>query len=706
MKRPFWAVLATRVSLLIILVALLLGVYTFFRTRRDVQEFREKALSSTAVQVEARVDSILETGNSQSAIIAGLASPSSLVTGSGADDPARLATPLYEILKAHENFASVSAVFEDGTQVRAGRSSQSPRIVVDVLDAGQVGPAAVRALEVFGGELRDAPVAVKPGDLRESDAYKQALESGVTIWSEAYQLIGIDGVKRLAATCATPIKGERSQIIGVAMVDFSINRLGNFLNKLEPSESGLALLGEARSGQEPRLLVTPQSTNLVTEQAAERVFRTDELRDAKESALAGQLRQSRLELAESGEKIGEVQIGPDLWLFAFRKLQIDDGPSWVSVVAAPASDFTSDLQQTGLVLLLVTIGAIAITVLGSAILARQVTRPLRALAEDTQRIRSLDLKPTYYGTLKIAELDDLAGSVEGMKAGLRSLERLVPSAYAKRLIESGEEARLGGRRALLTVSFADIIGFTALSEAVTPEQLTGILGEYLEVLSEEIEDTEGTIDKYNGDDVMSFWGAPDELPDHPVRACATALSSRDRIRQMHPEWELKGIPALRVSFGVSTGEVIVGNVGSRRRMNYTVIGDSVNLASRLQGLNRAYGTEILVSEATAETAKGIFAFRLIDWVAVHGRENAAAVFELIGRQEDISEEDRAAITAQREALGAYRRQDWDKAEELLGEVLEAWPDDQAALLILRRIKRFRESPPDANWNGVTQMTWK
>jgi adenylate cyclase len=293
-----------------------------------------------------------------------------------------------------------------------------------------------------------------------------------------------------------------------------------------------------------------------------------------------------------------------------------------------------------------------------------------------------------------------------MKTSLRSFQKLVPAEYAKWLMRTGQEAKLGGERRHVTVSFADLVGFTRLSERVSPEKLGEILAEYFDVLSEEVTKTGGTVDKFNGDDVMSFWGAPVPVDNPALKACLSALESERTLDRLYPEFEERGIPILGVSFGISTGDVIVGNVGSSQRMNYTVIGDAVNLASRLEGLNRMYGTRILIGDTTLAEAGSSLVTRQVDWVAVHGKRQATGIHEVIEETDRCSADTIRMAKLHTKAMQSYRARDWDEAEMLLKQVLEIQPNDKPAELVLARISDFRENPPDEDWDGVLQMTWK
>jgi adenylate cyclase len=233
------------------------------------------------------------------------------------------------------------------------------------------------------------------------------------------------------------------------------------------------------------------------------------------------------------------------------------------------------------------------------------------------------------------------------------------------------------------------------------------LGEYLQAMSAQVQAVGGTVDKYIGDSIMAFWGAPDPHADHALAACTAAVRNQQLLRQLREKWRGEGKPPFSARIGINTGEVVVGNIGSAARMNYTVIGDAVNLASRLEGLNKFYGTEILISESTYEEAREGIVARPLDWVSVKGKTEAVLVYELLGLKGESpgdEVEELAALFAG--ALAQYRRQSWTEAAGLFEKVLERKPEDAPAREMLRRCRDYQAQPPPADWDGVHRMKEK
>jgi adenylate cyclase len=261
--------------------------------------------------------------------------------------------------------------------------------------------------------------------------------------------------------------------------------------------------------------------------------------------------------------------------------------------------------------------------------------------------------------------------------------------------------RLGGERREITIFFSDIRGFTSISEHLAPEALAELLNEYLGAMTDIIFRHAGLLDKYIGDAVMAFWGAPVAVSDHAARCCRAALDMRAALATLRARWKDRGVPQFEIGIGIHTGDAVVGNFGSAQRFNYTAMGDSVNLASRLEGLNKTYGTHILVSESTHRAIGEEFVCREVDWVRVKGRQQPVAVYEPLGRRaEDADGRHRRLAEGFGAALAAYRAQAWDEALARLSALARLYPDDEAVGHFVGRCEAQRVEAPGRGWDGV------
>ncbi len=275
------------------------------------------------------------------------------------------------------------------------------------------------------------------------------------------------------------------------------------------------------------------------------------------------------------------------------------------------------------------------------------------------------------------------------------------------LVAHPEKLVLGGQREELTVLFSDIEGFTRISERLSPEELVSILNEYLNVMSGIIFRNDGTLDKYEGDAVMAFWGAPIPQPDHAVRACRTALEMQHSLHDMNAAWHEKQRPAIRIRIGINTGEMVVGNMGAVGKFAYTVIGDSVNLASRLEGANREYRSGIMVSERTYQLVRGEICGRELDRLAVIGRDEHVTTYELLcPTGQPLTPKIQEFLDLYADGKKLYYAREWRDAQRAFEAALGLLPGDYPCLLHLERIRAYMQTPPPENWDGVCVLTSK
>jgi adenylate cyclase len=284
--------------------------------------------------------------------------------------------------------------------------------------------------------------------------------------------------------------------------------------------------------------------------------------------------------------------------------------------------------------------------------------------------------------------------------------KYVSQSVVKDIIEGSIGVALEGRAQELTVLFSDLRGFTTLSEGLSPQETGSLLNVYFDAMIPIVFDHQGTLDKLMGDAIMAFFGAPRELKDHPQKAAETALEMIHRLKALRKESSQKGIEKLEVGIGLNTGQVTVGNLGSQNFMEYTVIGDTVNLGSRLEGLNKVYGTSIIVGENTAKRLDSQFVLRELDLVKVKGKEDAVAIFELVGFRHEVEEERLKLIDHFHRGLQQYRNMEWAEAEKTFSEALNLFSADGPSRLYLERTQELLRCPPPPEWECVTKFTTK
>jgi adenylate cyclase len=373
----------------------------------------------------------------------------------------------------------------------------------------------------------------------------------------------------------------------------------------------------------------------------------------------------------------------------------------------------SEQTQAVLTSAIVTLLAAIIGLIFANLVSGGIIRSIRQLLEGTRAVEAGRFDQAI--VVKTGdEIGQLAGAFNRMVVQLRENERVretfgkyVDPRVVEGLIERPALTAAEGQRRVMTVLFCDLKGFTSLSEGMTPQGLVKVMNRYLSIMSEPIRTNRGIIDKYIGDGIMAYWGPPfvDEA-DHARFACLASLEMIERIvtlRREIPELlGVRGTPMERCDLrvGVATGEALVGSIGSDVMMSYTVMGDVVNLASRLEGVNKTYGTRNLVSERTIAAAGSSLEVREIDRVVVAGHTRSEVIFEILGRNGELTPEQLSSREKYLEGLAAYRAQRWDDAIRAFNESLEAMPGDAPSLALIKRVESLKVSPPSQNWDGA------
>jgi adenylate cyclase len=273
------------------------------------------------------------------------------------------------------------------------------------------------------------------------------------------------------------------------------------------------------------------------------------------------------------------------------------------------------------------------------------------------------------------------------------------------MLKHPEKLKLGGDRKDLSVLFSDIRGFTTIAEGLTPEDLVHLLNEYLTVMTDIVFKYDGTLDKYMGDAIMAIYGAPLDLPDHPIKACQSALEMMEELKRLNQKWTGEGKQPMDIGIGINTSPMMVGNMGSEQRFDFTVMGDSVNLGSRLEGANKSYKTNIIISEFTFDRVKDEFACMELDSVRVKGKTEPVKIYNLVG-DKDLPETQDRIVNEFNQGLALYKERKWAKAIHVFENITAMDPSLYAAQVYIERCRDLKKNPPPTDWDGVYVMTTK
>jgi adenylate cyclase len=697
----FRTLLVTAILSLLLATVTVIGVTSFLSGRRAAENLAAQVLAQTALRVEERVRGELELAVGQGKL-------DSVLWSHGEIDPHDLeAVTRYflDVIGARPRLSGLSwTLDETGDHVEVERNREGKLSVTRLhrqadgrLELHHQHASTDGSREELGVQADRAE-----DDPRPRPFYVAAKQAGVPTWTDTYVFIGSRTSRTLpGVTRATPVHRADGALLGVLTADFDLVALSEFLGTVKVGDHGVAFVVELRDDGTERVIAHPTPALLTTGEGS--AVPAQSVDDPRVRACL-----AHLDLRAAPEALVPVRFdaGGTRYLGSYRRLDGDRGLHWAVALVLPEDDVMAAVNENRRATIGITAASTLVAVALAVLLSMQIAGALRRLATETEAIGGFHLKQKPVIESRVIEVRKLAVAVEDMKRSLRSFQKFVPVDVVRALVASGREAVLGGKRAEITVHFSDIADFTTVSETLDPEQLVPLLSEYLGAMSAEILASNGTIDKYIGDAIMAFWGAPSPVADHAFIACRTALENQRTLARLREEWAARGQPALRARVGLHTGVAVVGNIGSDARLDFTAIGDTVNLASRVEGLNKTYGTELMITEATHRLVEGRVVARTLDRVAVKGKAQAEMVYELLGLDGEVDPAVRARAARHDRALEAYFAMRWDEAIALLTEALAEQATDQAAEVIRDRAIAFRASPPPAGWDGVQRMTSK
>lgn len=612
----------------VLCVGLVLVFLSFDQTKAITRSAALTFIDRVADHTVDRVDGQFKAVRSALEVVKQLPS----VKAGAISDNQPLLAILAVLLRQHGQLYNVYIGYDDGTFIeldaldRAGLAVRAQLgapaaaafrlVVIDRL----AGPSSTRirstyfvsrGLKTLAQSKREADY-----DPRSRPWYQGAFEPSASAITDPY----LFGVSLTGYTVRAPFAAERR---GIAAGDILLADVDTFLRAQKLGQSGVVFLFDD-SG---RLIAHP---------------RMSEFMAARSSGATAELpRLDQVEAVDIGVPLTAWRHGGDAqqlfeakdgrnYVAAFRSVETAGSANLRLAVVAPLDEFFSEVEAARRRLLLLAIAFVLASLPVVWWIGSLLSRSMNALAVEIDQIKRFDVQGE--GKLvrsSIREVDDLGRSVSTMRAVVQTFSSFVPKRLVQQLVESGIALHLGGSRREVTILFTDIAGFTNISEHADPEKLMLYTSRYLAALTEVIMTHNGTVDKFVGDAVMGIWNAPVEDPDHVAHACSAVLACRAASHSLVQEFEREGWPAYRTRFGLHTGEAIVGNVGSSDRMSYTVLGATVNLAARLEALNKDYGTEILVSEAIRERGADRFVFSPVDTVTPKGFEAAVRIYELI-----------------------------------------------------------------------------
>jgi adenylate cyclase len=504
----------------------------------------------------------------------------------------------------------------------------------------------------------------------------------------------------------------RKEVLGVGGCDIIISTMTSFLQSVSTSQNSAVYIIENNgflmvAGSKP----TDVYFNISSDLSTMNRLTLSQSSDPTIAALGAELQQEYGLTIKAGQILSKSYHVNGVSIFLDPHLFSDQyGLDWTILVIIAQSDFTGPTDQFRNTILITDTIVIVVTIAFGLILAYAITMPLIRLGSKMENLRKMkgltetksDNKISPFSRLKLFhEVRVLDRNFSNLEKAVQGFMKFVPREIVMDFLNepNGEDMfRPFVTEKNVAILFSDIANFTSITEKLHPRQLISMLNLYFEETSVVIRLFSGTLDKYIGDSLMSFWNAPKDVPLYEVQACRAALKMQKVIGQLNERFSTDGLPCFYTRIGVHAGDVLVGNTGSSYRLSYTIMGDSVNLGSRLEGLNKMYGTSILISNSCKRKVERVMTTRLIDRVAVKGKQKGVKVYELIG--EGVSDEIMAEANRYTSIMHTYFKREFSDALIRFEEYLQQRPNDVACLQMIERCKMYIQVAPPADWTGI------
>jgi len=677
------AILQLVLGALLVTVALI-GAMGYLNSARTLDDVREKHSALVSLAMSQEIGRLLGTADKILPELRALSRRGSIDLG----DLSKLGVTLAELLRREEDLSWLSYSDARSGRFIGARRRDDGSVVINQSDPQVAnGTPSEYLLGEDGRRTSLGSLATSGYDSRTRDWYRRAAAAqGRVVWSEPYEFQ--EGIMGIAASVSVE-DDSRKDLIGVFTADFSVQDVTTYLSRLIQSRRLLVFVSTV-SGKAFAIssgIDVPSSDAFVACQKA--------------------ISQGSSILADGQPKGFTVRLQGERYLLTAAPHWLPDGFGFITGVLGLEDEFVGSARNN--LALTATVGslAIAIAAIVAIWLSGQLAKPLKTLSRDLELVSKFELSEIPNPGSAFREIAVMIDSSERMKAALRSFGKYVPIDVVRELLAQKQDAIRGGKIRELTLFFSDIANFTKISENLSPTQVVEELGDYFELITDIIENEfGGTLDKFVGDGVVAFFGAPKEMPNHAEMACRAALKIQEKLFTLGPKKHLSGSRFFRTRIGLHTGEVLVGNIGTPKRFAYSVIGDAANLTSRIEGLNKIYGTHILASAETKNARGAEFEWRCVDRVAVVGRRRSTEIYELLGIKGQL---DRVALEARDQyevALQKYFVQDFESAMTLFEAALKLRPMDKACEVLRLRCQNLVVDPRRNDWSGVFEAAEK
>ncbi len=641
--------------------------FSYFRESQSIQNTASETVESSSQFIIEKVDRLVTDMEQLDKIIANFYTHSPDISLNNKElisdmiDVSRYYTSVYALYFGLPNgnfFGIINLINEGLTRYFFDRSKLLPanaEFAVQYVDRTQAAPVETYIYlndkkEEVGRESSNTPTF----DPRTRPWYQGAVQEKGIHWTGlyAYAPIPFQGI-----SVTDPIFDESGKLLAVAGADLTLNSLGEFLLNLKIGKKGKAF-------------ILNSSGNVIVPQV-------------KDSSLADTAFKN---YSKEKNKDFTFDLGKVSYLGSVHPFVLSKQSEWLILIAVPEDDFFHEALVSQEQTVFISLAILIFTGIIVFYFSKRISDPIVLLSKEADKIRRLELESDVKIDSRIREISLMSNSMSAMRVAVNSFARYIPKEVVKQLMQKGEDIKLGGEKKKLAILFTDISGFTPIAETYDSEQLILLLSEYFNGMSHIILEMQGTIDKFIGDGLMAFWGAPQEVLDPSEKACLAALNAREFIKNLNERFKKDGKPQFATRFGIHTGTVIVGNIGTPERINYTVMGGPVNIAARLQVLNKDYHTSIIMTEETKDEAGSELLIRPLDDIVIRGLTHKRKIYELMTLKTNAAPDQIFLQEQFTAAFEHYQNQRLKEAKDLFEKIHERCPDDYPTQLYLERLK--------------------
>ena len=532
---------------------------------------------------------------------------------------------------------------------------------------------------------------------RERNWYINTVINRKLLWSEPYTF---KTTHEIGVTVSTPILAEgKKEVHGVISVDFSLNDFADLLHQLKTTANSCIRLINDKN----EILASTLDNENINRQgsarsAADKLLKVTAINDES-------LQIATKNLIGTNETHITYEIS-DGTAFIASKRRLHSVP-FSMLIITPQSDFTEVFDELKLNMFLLSLLVFLFSSVIVIIFSHKISKPISQLCKSAIAVGKMDFKnysePQQSG---IYEIKELASAIEQMESSVSTFSKYTPKDILNEILKNGGTTNIGGMTKEVTLFFSDIEKFSTVSEKLPAEYLISHISEYFEELTKIIAKHNGIIDKYIGDSIMAIWGAPNPDEDQVINACEAALNCQQMLKTLKDKWVSLGKPPLPTRIGLHSGIAIVGNIGSHERINFTAIGNTVDIASSLEGTNKIYGTRILASETVESKAHDKILFRVIDRVAVNGSRSGITIFEplcSLQNANDMYYKMLELCSKSKEAFELYQDKNFKDALTLYTEISKTFPEKANSInVLIKRCEEFLKNPPK-DWDGINRL---